>query len=244
VQHAADVSFGGVEIAFPARGLAEAQLGENVTGLVALLGREAHGAFEELSGLGQVTGLQRAPAQPRQGIGRLGPQAKLFGHAQAVSVQPASVLVISGGRLHRAEPLDGLQLPPPVTELTEYRQAVAGVVAGGGRVAPDHGQLGAGAQGRRYAPLVVEGPEAGQRPADDGLARGRITEIRCDERVKPFQRGARHGVVDAAERRDGVLAALPGESRKAVPPGCGRGAGGGGSVAESQGLIQRAPCFG
>ena len=244
VQHAVEVGFGDVEIALPARGLAEAEFREDVTGLVALLGGKAHGALQELSGLGQITGLQRAPAQPRQSIGRLGPQAELLGHVQAVPVQPAGLPVVSGGGLRRAEPLDGLQLPPPVTELTEYRQALLGVGPGGGRVAPDHGHLGAGAQGRRDAPVVAEGPEAGQRPGHHGLGHGRITEVRCDEGVEPFQRGTHSGVVDAAERRDGVRAALPGETRKAAPPGRGRGAIGGRSAAEGQGLIQRAPCLG
>jgi hypothetical protein len=74
------VSLGGIEPALPARGLAEADLGEDLPGLIALPSRQAQGPFEELTGLGQVTGLQRPAAQPRQGIGRLWPEAQLFGH--------------------------------------------------------------------------------------------------------------------------------------------------------------------
>jgi hypothetical protein len=193
------VGLGNVEIALMARRLAEAELREDVPGLVALLGREAHGPFEELAGPGQVTGLQRAPAEPRQGVGRLRPQAKILGHAQTVPVQPVCPLAVPGCRRRGTEPFDGLQLPPAVAELTEYLQALLGAAVHGGRVAPDHRQLGVGAQGGRNSPLVAERPEARQRLAGHGLAHGRVTEIRCDEGVEPLQRGPDGGVVDAAE---------------------------------------------
>ena len=64
-QHVAYVGFGDVKPALPARRLAEAKLREDVPGQVALLGRQTHGPFEELAGLGEITGVQRAPAQPR-----------------------------------------------------------------------------------------------------------------------------------------------------------------------------------
>src|SRR5437763_5054113 len=70
-QHVAYVGFGVVELAFAAGRLAEAQLREDLPGLVALLGREPHAPFQELAGLAQVTGPQRAPAQPRQRVGGL-----------------------------------------------------------------------------------------------------------------------------------------------------------------------------
>ena len=125
--------------------------------------------------------MQCAPAQPRQGIGCLRPQAKIFGHAQAVSVQPVGPHVVPGCRRRGAEPFDGLQLPPAIAELAEYRQALLGITVGRGGVAPDHRQLGAGAQGRRYPPLVAERPEAGQRPpamasATDGSPKSDATK--------------------------------------------------------------------
>ena len=138
LQHVAHVGFGDVELALPARRLAEAQLREDLPGLVALLGRQPHAPFEELAGLGQVTGLQRAPAQPRQGIGRLRPQAEVLGHPQAVPVQPVCLRAVPGCRRGGTKPLDGLQLPPAVTELAEYLQALLGVAVHGGRVAADH----------------------------------------------------------------------------------------------------------
>ena len=80
------MGLGDVELALPARGLAEAELGEDLPGLVALLGCEAHGPAEELAGLGEVTGLQRASAQPGQRVGRLRPQADPRQRTVAVSV--------------------------------------------------------------------------------------------------------------------------------------------------------------
>ena len=232
-QHVANVGFGDVEPALPARRLAEAELREDVPRQVALLGRQAHGPFEELAGLGQVTGVQRAPAQPRQGIGRLRPQAEVLGHAQAVPVQPVCPRVVPGCRRSGTEPFDGLQLPPAVTELAEYLQALLGVAMHRGRVAPDHRQLGAGAQGRRDSPLAAERAEACQRPGDHGLAHGWVTEIRRDEGVEPLQRGPDGGVVDAVgRRRGGMPAALSGESGKTAQPGRGRGPAGSGSLAE------------
>ena len=103
----------------PAGRLAEAQLREDLPGLVALLGREPHAPFQELASLGQVTGPQRAPAQPRQRVGGLRPQAKVFGHAQTVPVQPVCLRAVPGRRRRGTKPFDGLQLPPAVTELTE-----------------------------------------------------------------------------------------------------------------------------
>ena len=79
-QDVADVGFGVVELALPAGCLAEAQLREDLPGLVALPGREPQAPFQELARLSQVTGPQRAPAQPRQRVGGLRPQAKVFGH--------------------------------------------------------------------------------------------------------------------------------------------------------------------
>src|SRR5437763_15736476 len=135
-------------------------------------------------------------------------------------MEPVGPRVVPGCRRRGTEPFDGWQLPPAITELTEYRQALAGVAVHGGGVAPDHRQLGAGAQGRRGSPLVAERPEAGQRPVGHRLARGRVTEIGCDESVEPFQRGPDGGVADIAEgRRGGLLAALSGESGQAALPG-------------------------
>ena len=131
------MGFGDVELALSACCLAEAYLREDVPGLVALLGCKAHGPFEEFAGLGQVTGVQRAPAEPRQGIGRLWPQAKVFGHAQAVSVQPVCLRAVPGCRRRGTEPFDGLQLPPAVTEPAEDLQALLGVAVYGGRVAAE-----------------------------------------------------------------------------------------------------------
>ena len=176
-QHIAYVGFGDVEPALPARRLAEAELREDVPRQVALLGRQAHGTFEELAGLGQVTGVQRAPAQPRQGIGRLRPQAEVLGHAQAVPVQPVRPSVVPGCRRSGTEPFDGLQLPPAVTELAEDLQALLGVTVHGGRVAPDHRQLGAGAQGRRDSPLVAKRLEARERLVRHSARHGWIAEI-------------------------------------------------------------------
>src|SRR5215475_2804397 len=238
------MGFGYFELALSARCLAESYLREDLPGLVALLDREAHGPFEELAGLGQVTGLHRAPAQPRQSIGGLWPQAKLFGHVQAFSVQPTSMLVVSCCGLRGAEPFDGLQLPPSVPELAEYRQALLGITPRGGGVAADHRQLGAGAQGRSDSPLVAERPEACKRLTDHGLARGWVAEIRCDKGVEPFQGGPDRGVVDAAKGLGGgVFATLSGEGCETAPPGGGSGPCGGGSVAEGKCLIQGAPCF-
>src|SRR5262249_16767162 len=238
------MGFGYFELALSARCLAESYLREDLPGLVALLGRKAHGPFEELAGLGQVTGPHRAPAQPRQSIGRLWPQAKLFGHVQAFSVQPTSMLVVSCCGLRGTRPFDGLQLPPSVPEPAEYRQALLGVTLRGGGVAPDHRQLGAGAQSRSDSPLVAERPEACKRLTDHGLAHGWVTEIRCDEGVEPLQGGPDPGVVDAAKRLGGaVLAMLSSEGRETARPGRGSGPCGGGSAAEGKSLIQRAPCF-
>src|SRR6266851_4787923 len=71
LQHVAHVVFGDIELAFAAGGQTESYLGEDLPGLVALFGRQARSPFEELSSLGQVPGVQRAPAQPRQRIGGL-----------------------------------------------------------------------------------------------------------------------------------------------------------------------------
>jgi hypothetical protein len=211
------MGFGRLEVAFPARYLAEAQLREDLAGLVVLPGRQAQGPFEELASLGQVTGSQRAAAQPRQGVGRLRPQAEVFGHAQAVPVQLAGLRQVPGGRRGGAEPFGGLQLPPAVAELAEYHQALLGVAARGGRVAADHRQLGAGTQGRRDAPPVTERAEARQRLADRGLGHGRVVEVGGDERAEPLQRGPDDRVVDAVGARRGH--GFPGENRETAAPG-------------------------
>jgi hypothetical protein len=54
------MGFGVVELALPAGRLAEAQLREDLPGLVALLGREPQAPFQELARLSQVTGPQRS----------------------------------------------------------------------------------------------------------------------------------------------------------------------------------------
>ena len=242
----AQVSLGGIEPALPARRQAEADLGEDLSGLVALPGRQAQGPFEELTSLGQVTGPQRPPAQPRQRIGRLGPEAQLFGHVQSVPVQPSSLRVVSGCGLRCTQPFDGLQLPPPITELTEDRQALLGVVARRGEVAPDHRQLGPGAERRRDSPAVAGRAEACQRPAHHGLGRGRVTEIGGGETVEPFQRGPHDGVVEAGElKRRSWVTVLSGEGGEASSPGGGRDPCGVGPVAGgSKSLIQRPPGLG
>ncbi len=76
-------------------------------------------SFQQLASLGQVTGPQRAPAQPRQRVGGLRPQAKVLGHAQTVPVHPVCLRAVPGCGRCGTKPLDGLQLPPAVTELTE-----------------------------------------------------------------------------------------------------------------------------
>src|SRR5260370_1379952 len=208
-RHAAQVGFREAELAPPAGGRAEAQLRYAPPGLVALPGGPAQGPFEKPPGLGRVTGVQRTAAQPRQGVGRLRPQAEVFGHAQAVPVQPGGLLAVPGRRQRRAEPLARLQLPPPVTELPEPRQALPGVAVRGRRVAPDDRQLGAGAQRRGRAPPVGERPEAGPLAADHGFGDRRVAVIRRDEGVEPLQYGPRGGVVDAVEGRRGSVAAAP-----------------------------------
>src|SRR5262245_62606548 len=86
------------------------------------------------------------------------------------------MLVVSCCGLCGTEPFDGLQLPPSVPELAEYRQTLLGVTLRGGGVAADHRQLGAGAQSRSDSPLVAERPEACKRLTDHGLAHGRSDE--------------------------------------------------------------------
>ena len=71
---------------------------------------------------------------------------------------------------HRGtKPLDGLQLPPAVTELAEHRQAPLGEPPRGGTVAADHRYLGVGAQRRRDSPLVALRPEVGKSAAEQRL---------------------------------------------------------------------------
>jgi hypothetical protein len=120
-----------------------------------------------------------------------------------------------------------LQLSPAVTELTEYRQALLCGALGGIAVASDHRYLGAGAQRRRDPPLVAECPEACKRIVDQCFGLGRITEIRSDEGVEPFQDGPCAGVGNVSERRRGGMpAALSGEGLETALPGRGRGPGG------------------
>src|SRR5581483_10865520 len=98
-------------------------------------------------------------------------------------MQPFCLLAVDGC-YRGAEPFDGLQLSPAVTELAEHRQALLGEPLGGGIVAADHRELCACAQGRRYTPLVAGRPEARDRVVKHGLGHRAVAEIRRDEGMK------------------------------------------------------------
>jgi hypothetical protein len=97
LEHPAQVPFGRVEVAFPACGFAEPDLGEVGSGLVAVVSGEPHRPLVKGAGLRVVAGQRLDPAEPGQLIGGLGPEPEFFGHAQASPVQARGVVVVTGG---------------------------------------------------------------------------------------------------------------------------------------------------
>jgi hypothetical protein len=158
----------------------------------------------------------------------------------------AVALVVACELGQGAEPFHGLQLAPPVTELTEQCEALLAVGCDGGEVTANVGLLCPGAQGCGPAPNVPVVLAGRQRLGHQCLAGRYLAPVGLREAQEPLGAGPLSEIIDVVEagRWCRGIGRVTHQQPETVAPGGGPSRGGRGvPVIDGQGLFDPSSGF-